>query len=69
MAVMMQAFFWDCPREASQGYQWRNRLRMATIAAIAGRCLNAVAGLHSLCPCPVDSRAYRQLLIYLPQQN
>ena len=27
MAVMMQAFFWDCPREANQEYQWWNHVR------------------------------------------
>lgn len=27
MAVMMQAFFWDCPRESKQEYQWWNHVR------------------------------------------
>jgi alpha-amylase len=27
MAVMMQAFFWDCPRESNQEYQWWNHVR------------------------------------------
>ncbi len=27
MGVMMQAFFWDCPREAGQEYRWWNHLR------------------------------------------
>lgn len=27
MAVMMQAFYWDCPRESGQEYQWWNHVR------------------------------------------
>ncbi|MBL8486238.1 MAG: hypothetical protein JNK22_04055, partial [Rhodocyclaceae bacterium] len=27
MGVMMQAFFWDCPREAGQEYRWWNHVR------------------------------------------
>jgi alpha-amylase len=34
MTVMMQAFFWDCPREAQQEYQWWNHVR-GHVAALA----------------------------------
>ena len=27
MAVMMQAFYWDCPRESDQEYEWWNHVR------------------------------------------
>ena len=34
MTVMMQAFFWDCPREAQQEYQWWNHVH-DHVAALA----------------------------------
>jgi len=34
MAVMMQAFFWDCPRAARQEFQWWNHVR-GHVAALA----------------------------------
>ena len=50
MAVMMQAFYWDCPRDADQEYQWWNHVRMR-IADLAG------AGIKALWLPPVHKAA------------
>lgn len=41
MAVMMQAFYWDCPREANQEHQWWNHVRQR-IGDLAGTGFGAL---------------------------
>ena len=41
MGVMLQAFFWDCPREDKKEFQWWNTIR-AQIPSLAGTGFTAL---------------------------
>ena len=47
MGVMLQAFYWDCPREEGKEFQWWNTVREQVPIAGQGRILRAVA---AACP-------------------